>query len=107
MPVLEARPGTSITTSGSSHSADVIQTMLVANRNHRLETTSLGVGRMEGIEDLLDTFSEHRQVTLDGDRSAPIEEATLQNALEFMKALPLDVATPSVGAEADGHITLE
>ena len=43
----------------------------------------------------------------DGYRAAPITEQTYLQACAFLDALPLGTPAPSVGAEPDGHLTLE
>jgi hypothetical protein len=43
----------------------------------------------------------------DGYDALAVKEATLYNACCFVKALPFGCLPPSVGAEPDGHMTLE
>ena len=43
----------------------------------------------------------------DGYRAAPVAQETYIHARSFLGALPLALPAPSVGAEPDGHITLE
>jgi len=43
----------------------------------------------------------------DAHGAEPVQPDTLQNAYDFIKALPFGYPLPSVGAEPDGHLTLE
>jgi hypothetical protein len=43
----------------------------------------------------------------DGYGALPVQEATFSNACAFTQALPLGSPPASVGAEPDGHLTLE
>ena len=43
----------------------------------------------------------------DADGAEPVAADTLQNAYRFIEALPVDCPLPSVGAEPDGHVSLE
>ncbi len=59
------------------------------------------------FKDLLKTFEECREPNWDNYGAEPVRERTYRLARRFLTALPLGTPVPSVGAEPDGHITLE
>ena len=59
------------------------------------------------FEELLETFEECRQPNWDGYGAQPVHEKTYHLAHQFLAALPLSTPLPSIGAEPDGHITVE
>jgi hypothetical protein len=59
------------------------------------------------FEELLKTFEECRQPNWDGYGAQAVREETYHLAHQFLKALPLSTPVPSIGAEPDGHITVE
>jgi len=52
-------------------------------------------------------FMECREANWDGHGAEPVAEETYQFAAQFLKALPLGAPNPGLGAEADGHLTME
>jgi hypothetical protein len=62
----------------------------------------------EGVfEELLKTFEECREPNWDGYGAQAAREETYHLAHQFLAALPLGTPLPSIGAEPDGHITVE
>jgi hypothetical protein len=59
------------------------------------------------FEELLKTFEECRQPNWDGYGAQSVREETYHLAHRFLTALPLSIPVPSIGAEPDGHITVE
>ncbi len=59
------------------------------------------------FEDLLKIFDECREPNWDGYGAEPVREETYRLAQQFLTILPLGTRVPSIGAEPDGHITLE
>ena len=59
------------------------------------------------FEELLKTFEECRKPNWDGYGAQPVREETYDLAHQFLTALPLSTPVPSIGAEPDGHITVE
>jgi hypothetical protein len=59
------------------------------------------------FEELLKTFEECRQPNWDGYEAQPVREETYRLAHRFLASLPLSIPVPSIGAEPDGHITVE
>jgi hypothetical protein len=77
-----------------------------ARRVLQRESIMLGLGSSV-FEQLAGVFEECRQADWDGHDARPVTPDALRNAHCFLEALPLGTPPPSVGAEADGHLTLE
>jgi hypothetical protein len=58
-------------------------------------------------EQLADLAAECRSANWDGQGAAPVSDATLRYAQLLARALPAGGREPSVGVEADGHLTFE
>jgi hypothetical protein len=43
----------------------------------------------------------------DGCEASAVSQDTLRNAYSFLESLPIGFPAPSIGAEPDGHLTLE
>lgn len=60
------------------------------------------------VSDELNLISEEcREANWDGYQAEPVSEDTYQLAAQFLKALPLGTSMPAIGAEPDGHLTVE
>jgi hypothetical protein len=68
---------------------------------------SAAFGKQSAYEELLTVWEECKTSNWDGQEAFPVKEQTLNNARSFIDALPLGHSLPSVGAEPDGHLTLE
>ena len=68
---------------------------------------SYSLGQQASIDELVKVFAGCRSANWDGYNAAPVTEQTFQLAHQLLDALPLGTHAPSVGAEPDGHITLE
>lgn len=68
---------------------------------------SISLGKQTAYEELITVWIECRQDDWDGYGALPVSEETVLNAYQFIEALPLDYPLPSIGAEPDGHLTLE
>jgi hypothetical protein len=68
---------------------------------------SLDDGRMRVQTALAEQLEECSQSGWDGYGAEPVIEDTYRNAYHFIEALPRGFPMPTVGAEADGHLTLE
>ncbi|MEM8503660.1 MAG: hypothetical protein AAF716_10975 [Cyanobacteria bacterium P01_D01_bin.1] len=58
-------------------------------------------------DELAQIWNDYSAPNWDGDDAIAISQATFRNSQRFIQALPPGCALPSVGAEPDGHITLE
>jgi hypothetical protein len=59
------------------------------------------------FEELLKTFEECSEPNWDGYGAQAVREETYHLAHQFLTALSLSTPVPSIGAEPDGHITVE
>ena len=57
--------------------------------------------------ELADVWAECSQPDWDGYNALPVTRASCMNAERFIHALPQDVPVPCIGAEPDGHVTLQ
>lgn len=61
-----------------------------------------------GVQDELQNIAEQcREENWDGYGAAPVTAETCYQACRFMDSLPFNIPPPTVGAEPDGHLTLE
>ncbi|MEX0828664.1 MAG: hypothetical protein WD032_00290 [Nitrospirales bacterium] len=63
--------------------------------------------REDRFDELFETFEECREPNWDGYGAQPVCNETYRLACEFLTAFPGDTPAPSVGAEPDGHLTVE
>ena len=63
--------------------------------------------KVDVFQELLKTFEECREPNWDGYGAQSVREETYHLAYEFLTALPLSTMVPSIGAEPDGHLTVE
>jgi len=94
-------------TPGTSASARHIADRIVINRRHLQESISLGLRGKGVYDELLSVAEECKAENWDSQGATPIAEQTYRLAYQFLEALPLGTPPPSIGAEPDGHITLE
>ncbi|HAD04661.1 MAG: hypothetical protein A2091_00545 [Desulfuromonadales bacterium GWD2_61_12] len=88
---------------GSSDAARYVSQQTESGLNHLKDSHAFGVP----INELWEVFANCRAANWDGYQAEPVEYPTLQMATQFLKALPLGTAAPSIGAEPDGHLTME
>lgn len=63
--------------------------------------------KQTAYDELDEVFEACRRPHWDAHGAEPVKPRTLQNARRFIDALPSEYPPPSVGAEPDGHVTLE
>lgn len=68
---------------------------------------SVTLGRQSAYNELFAFWQECKFPNWDGYNALAVQEATLIKTYWFIEALPLGFPSPSVGAEPDGHLTLE
>lgn len=75
--------------------------------NRRLHG-SFAIGTVSQVRgELADVFLECMDADWDGHNALPVTYETYQLAERFLLNLPLGIRRPSIGAEPDGHLTLE
>lgn len=95
-----------VPTYGASEAARYVASQIGAGRE-RLHQSSLGLRQKGVFEDLGRIVDECGQPNWDGYGATPVANETYQLACRFLEALPLGTPAPTVGAEPDGHLTLE
>lgn len=96
-----------VPTRASGETAQFLATQFGEGRRHLRKSFYLGLGMSRASEELLSVSQECSADNWDGYGAAPIAEETCLQAYAFLDALPLGTPAPSVGAEPDGHLTLE
>jgi hypothetical protein len=71
------------------------------------DSISPGKGARAVRKQLRELFAQCRQPGWDGYNAEPVLAQTYQNADSVLSVLPTDLPVPTVGIEADGHLTLE
>lgn len=78
----------------------------VKQNNYRL-SASATFTKQPAYDELGEQWNECRTENWDCHGALAVEQDTLQNTYLFIEAMPLGTPLPSVGAEPDGHLTLE
>jgi len=92
-------------TPGFSKSAEFVAIQASTNSHRMHQSSAIGI---EGVlQELAEVWVECRKENWDGFDAFPVTYDSLRNAQTFLKSLPLGYLRPSVGAEPDGHVTLE
>lgn len=78
-------------------------------RRGRERLQQLNVFGLESLlrEELATVWEESRSEGWDGFGAAAVSQDALRNAYYFLESLPIGFPSPSIGAEPDGHLTLE
>jgi hypothetical protein len=76
-------------------------------QDERSSSISGGEGREALFQDLVDQYESCSRPNWDGQGALPVSQETYCCAYRFVEALPPGVKLPTVGAEPDGHLTLE
>jgi hypothetical protein len=76
-------------------------------RRPQLALRDSTLGHPEALEELWDVWDECRKANWDGYDASPVEQETYHAAYTLIESLPLGFPRPSIGAEPDGHLTLE
>ncbi len=110
--ILEMTPLTLITaglisSGGASETARYIMTRAEEGRSHLQNSYALGLRGKGVFDELFRVAQERRKANWDGYGAEPVDEEAFRLAYRFLEALPLGTPAPAVGAEPDGHITLE
>jgi hypothetical protein len=92
---------------GASTEAQFVAERANEARRHLYESNALGLQKREVFEELCAVTEECRTRNWDGYGADPVLDDAYQLAYRFLEALPPGTPAPSVGAEPDGHLTLE
>jgi hypothetical protein len=96
---------TAILSRGNSRTAAYIAEISQNNQRYFAQTAALS--KQTAIDELIVTWEECKTPNWDGYNAFPVKAETLNYAYAFIQALPLGFPLPSVGAEPDGHLTLD
>lgn len=97
----------SLTTRGASNEARFVAEQAEQGRQHLHDSYYLGLRAKGVFHELCEVADECRTPNWDGYGAEPVSTDTYRLAYCFLEALPLGTPAPSVGAEPDGHLTLE
>jgi len=94
-------------TPGASETAWFVADEAEKGRFRLQESYAFGMAGKGVLSELLETAEECRDPNWDGYGAVPVADITYQLAQQFLKALPLGISAPTIGAEPDGHLTIE
>ncbi len=92
---------------GNSETALFIDKEAQQGRRQLQESRVLGLRGKGAFDDLNHVYADCLEPNWDGYGAMPVSETTYRLAYQFLEALPLGTPLPSLGAEPDGHLTLE
>ena len=107
MTAIALRQFTAVTSGGTSETAGFITEQIQRWRQQLQGSYALGQQAKGSLNELYQVFEECRRANWDGYGATPVSGRVFQLAYAFLEALPLGTPAPSIGAEPDGHITLE
>jgi hypothetical protein len=96
-----------ILTLGASSTAQFVASEAKRGRQRLQESYALGMGGKGVFDELCSITEDCRERNWDGYGAEPVHDETYRQAYRLLEALPLGTPPPSVGAEPDGHLTLE
>lgn len=96
-----------VTTQGASDAAQFVAAKAEQGRQHLQGSYFFGLGGRGVFDELYSMTIKCLVSNWDGYGAAPVTIEAYALACQFLLALPLGIAAPSVGAEPDGHLTLE
>ena len=92
---------------GYSPTALFVSEQIDQGKQYFEDSYSLGF-RSQGVYDALFTVADEcKEPNWDGYDADAVLEETYRVAYSFLESMPLGTPAPSVGVEADGHLTLE
>lgn len=109
--ILEFAISTGMTTSGmttgASATAQYVAEKARESRLHVERSHTFGSALDRLRQELCEVAEECSQPNWDGYGAEPVSADAYRHACLFVEALPRGIAMPTVGSEADGHLTLE
>jgi hypothetical protein len=92
---------------GTSEQAKYVLSESEKGINKLKSLNVFGIFSQKAFENLDLVFQECSDPDWDGYSAEAVSKDCFEYAVEFIKALPLGSETPSIGAEADGQLTME
>jgi hypothetical protein len=96
-----------VSTRGASDAARYVAEEFAKGRHQLQNSYSLGLISKGVFDELCSIAEECSSANWDGYEAEPVAQETYQWAYRFLEALPLGSPAPTIGAEPDGHITIE
>jgi hypothetical protein len=90
---------------GNSETAQYLSKASQSKEQYFHQTATLS--KQTAYDELVGVWEECKVANWDGYNAFSVKEKTFWNTLFFIEVLPLGCPLPSVGAEPDGHLTLE
>ena len=91
---------------GESQAAKYVRDQMTQHSRFLHKSAAIGVGNVIR-EELADVWEECCEPNWDAYDAQPVAWDTYNTAKRLLLSLPFGVPTPAVGAEPDGHLTLE
>lgn len=101
------RQFTDATSGGASETAGFIAEQIKKWRQQLQDSYIIGQQAKGSLNELYQVFEECGHANWDGYSAEPVSMRVFQLTYEFLEALPLGTPAPTLGAEPDGHLTLE
>ena len=96
-----------VPTYGASDTARFVASQVEGGRRQLQTSYAFGMLAKGVFGELSQTLDECRDPNWDGYGAQPVSDGTYHFAQQFLEALPLGTPAPSIGAEPDGHLTVE
>lgn len=97
----------SMPTNGASATAHFVAAQVERGRRLLQNSFAFRMRTKSVFSELTQTVEECREANWDGYGAQSVSDTTYQLAQKFLVALPLGTPVPSIGAEPDGHLTVE
>ncbi len=94
-------------TQGASETAWFVADEAEKGRCRLQDSYAFGMAGKGVLSELLQTVRECCDSNWDGYGAEPVSEITFRVAQQFLNVLPLGISAPTIGAEPDGHLTIE
>lgn len=95
------------TSGGASETAGFIAEQVDKRRQQLQASYVLGQQAKGSFDELFQVFEECRHANWDGYNAIPVSDRAFRLTYQFLESLPLCTPAPDLGAEPDGHLTLE
>ncbi|MEK9140047.1 MAG: hypothetical protein AAB308_03240 [Nitrospirota bacterium] len=92
---------------GQSDLAEFLHTTTKAEVRRLHDSHELGLRGKGVLTELCRVYQDCRTPNWDGYGALPVSHTTYLTAEAFLDSLPLGTPAPTIGAEADGHLTIE
>lgn len=107
MTAMTLRQFSASTSRAASDTANFIAEQAQKLKNQWQASYTLGQEAKGTLSELYRVYFDCSQSNWDGYGAMPVSRDTYELACQFVEALPPGMPAPSVGAEPDGHMTLE